>query len=518
MTRFPGWPARAAAGALGPLALALSAACGGAPRPDVVLIVCDTLRADAVLDRDGLYDTPGLDALARDGVVFERAFAHAPMTLPSHTAIFSSRPPLETGVWVNGEDVPADLPLLPEWLAEHGWQTRAVISLGTLNLGNKRVGLRRGFDDYDVDFLRMSTAEETAPRVTRAVEGLDPDRPAFLFAHYADPHEPYNSHGVEHRSAELTLAGAPLATLATSDMTLMVRSVELPGGASEFALRSHDPFRLRWFQVEEEGRVLPVAWDGGERLVATRSVRLTVDREPGAGAAQCTLKLWINDAPDPDECVARYRREAAASDRAIGRLLDELRASGRYDRSLIVFTSDHGESLGEHGHFGHAKGLTDPQIHVPLIVKLPRGDPRAARLAEAAGRLTPQVDLAPTILELVGVPPLPGARGTSLLRPHEAVLVTETHVPEAPEDQIALRDERFKLTYYPDGDRFVLHDLERDPGERTDVFAERGAERPEWPAHLRALAEAGRARRDGAGEVDAATADELRALGYAGRE
>ena len=124
--------------------LLVLAGCGGgegdAPRkrPSVVLIVVDTLRADAVLDPRGQCDTPNIDALARDGVAFERAFSHAPMTLPSHTALFSSRPPFETGVFNNWQPVREDLPLLAQWLEEYGYQTHAVISLGTLDPHNRR--------------------------------------------------------------------------------------------------------------------------------------------------------------------------------------------------------------------------------------------------------------------------------------------------------------------------------------------------------------------------------------------
>src|SRR5262245_55369853 len=91
-----------------------------AEQPNIVLILIDTLRADAVLDPQGAYDTPNIDRLGSEGLVFTRAFASAPMTLPSHTSLFSSRPPLETGVLNNQQVVPEDLPVLAQWLEEHG--------------------------------------------------------------------------------------------------------------------------------------------------------------------------------------------------------------------------------------------------------------------------------------------------------------------------------------------------------------------------------------------------------------
>lgn len=140
------------------LALAACGESGSVPSPassdgsknpsapvNVVIVVIDTLRADAVFDPAGKYDTPNLDRLASEGIAFERAFSAAPMTLPSHISLFSSRPVLETRVANNGQDVPADLPLLAEWLADHDYDTRAVLSLCTLDPLDEVQSPGRGF-------------------------------------------------------------------------------------------------------------------------------------------------------------------------------------------------------------------------------------------------------------------------------------------------------------------------------------------------------------------------------------
>lgn len=116
---------------------------------NVVLIVIDTLRADAVLDPAGRYDTPCIDRFAAEGIVFPRAFSAAPMTLPSHMSLFSSRPPLETGIYNNGASVREDLPLVAEWLAGHGYDTRAVLSIATLYPTHPTRTPGRGFATYD---------------------------------------------------------------------------------------------------------------------------------------------------------------------------------------------------------------------------------------------------------------------------------------------------------------------------------------------------------------------------------
>jgi hypothetical protein len=107
---------------------------------NVVLIVIDTLRADAI----ARVPTPHIDSLAEAGVAFGRAFAHAPMTLPSHATLFSGRLPSTTGVVNNGQDVPGGLPLLPQRLAAQGYSTFGVISIETLWPRTPESGLDRG--------------------------------------------------------------------------------------------------------------------------------------------------------------------------------------------------------------------------------------------------------------------------------------------------------------------------------------------------------------------------------------
>jgi choline-sulfatase len=112
------------------------------------------------------------------------------------------------------------------------------------------------------------------------------------------------------------------------------------------------------------------------------------------------------------EVAPLYDAEIAANDRSFGALLSALKERKLFEESLIVFVSDHGEALGEHHEFGHARSLYAEQLDVPLVVKLPsqtRGERRAG--------LAQHVDLLPTLLAAAGVPPAPGARGTDLFGP-----------------------------------------------------------------------------------------------------
>lgn len=500
---------------------------------NVILILIDTLRADAVLDPAGRYDTPNIDRLVSEGVAFPRAFSAAPMTLPSHVSLFSSRQPFETKVLNNGQDVPKSLPLLADWLKGHGYDSRAVISLGTLNPPSKGPGVSRGFESYDYDYWCMAQAESTHSRLLASLDKRDASDPLFLFAHYSDPHEPYNAHGTEHTEVEVRMDGEPLDRFPISDMAFWQKSVLLSEGRTvfEFSVPENEfgRFRIRLFQGSENGKPLDVDFMDYKLMSRVKNAVLAVDRGSRA-AATCDLRAWINDVPPTDDSRrSRYAQEVAYVDHYVGELLKDLEARGLYEDSLIVFTSDHGESLGEPRNpnggatFGHAEQLTDEQIHVPLVIRLPRNDPRRAELEAAAQHVVSQLDLTPTLLEIIGVDPLPGQRGVSLFEPHQSMHVAQTMRPEAKADQVALRDAHYKMIFFPGEDesrpdRFELYDLEQDPGEVKNVFQSQGDVRPEWPARLRKLYQQSGGEYEEGNSLDDREAQQssLDALGYGG--
>lgn len=495
--------------------LLLLTACSGNPsqgRPSVILVLVDTLRADRVGGEH--VETPGIDRIATEGVAFSQAFSHAPMTLPAHTSLFSSRAPFETGVFNNWQPVRTDLPLLAEWLDEAGYQTRAVVSLGTLNSRADLPALSRGFDDYDQDYWNIDVAPRALERMRATLDELDPDDPFFLFLHFSDPHDPYNSHLATSTEAEILLDGEPLDVVPTSHMTQVDRSLALEAGEHVFEVRSDDLFKLRSFLVgQHDPRVSEPVWEESGLRERTRSVRVRY-RVEETGDYQ--LRLWISDTVVRATLDERYEGEVRFVDEHIGLLVDELRARGLWDAALVVFTSDHGEALGEHGHVGHVQNLYEEQLHVPLIVKLPAGHSGEATLRAQADRLVPHMDVVPTILDVLTLPGLPGQRGSSLLAPREPLLYAETHVPEAKRTSFCIRDERFKLIFFPDEDRFELYDLVADPAETEDVLATLGDQRPDWPDRLRSFQSLAGRPEFSAQDVSDELREQLEALGYAG--
>ena len=168
---------------------------------NVLVVTVDTLRADR-LPAYGRKDlrTPALDGLAARAAVFERAYATTPLTLPSHTTIFSGTLPLRHGVRDNGGFVvPKELPLLAELFRDRGYQTGAFVGAFVLD---SRWGLDRGFDVYHDDFdtrkanlVSIGDIERPGGEVVDAAIAWlgrrDPARPFFLWVHLFDPHAPY---------------------------------------------------------------------------------------------------------------------------------------------------------------------------------------------------------------------------------------------------------------------------------------------------------------------------------------
>jgi arylsulfatase len=347
--------------AAGRLALALMlVACGTqAPPPrHLVLISVDTLRADhlgAYGNRFGL--TPAIDALAADSQRFSTAYAPAPITLPSVAALLTGRYPDEIAIRSNLAVVPSGIPTVATHLRGKGFKTGAVVSSLVLR---ERAGLASGFDRYDANLpdaeAQRGAPERTAGPTTDAAIAMlgellaDEVSRAFLWVHYQDPHGPYT----------------PPDALRDRQLD---RERQAPGGLRELEVSPG----WRGIGVLPQYQYLP-----------------------------------------PHREVAFYRAgysgEVTYLDREVGRLLDALADRGILERSVVVFTADHGESLGEDDYwFAHGEHLTDPSIHVPLLIRVP-GLGGATRDETAS-----LIDVLPTLAALFDFESEPDLRGVDLL-------------------------------------------------------------------------------------------------------
>ncbi len=188
--------------------------------------------------------------------------------------------------------------------------------------------------------------------------------------------------------------------------------------------------------------------------------------EPFAHAFRAAAAPRPEGLPQGDDLHELYDAEILYMDHHLGRLLDGLRARGLFDRALIVVTADHGELLGEHGRVGHGQSLTQPELHIPLLVKPPRGQGAPAR-SDAPVQLT---DVLSIVLGQVGVQAPAGVQGGLPPRTGHPIVAEVFPLPfQSPDGGWrALFDARWKFLWNSKGGH-RLFDLDRDPAEDHDL-------------------------------------------------
>jgi arylsulfatase A-like enzyme len=357
---------------------------GAASRPpNVVLIVADTLRRDALSCYAGGAGTPRLDALAARGVLFEQAVSAGADTPTSVASLMTGFYPSVHGVRLNYPDVsrrsalPASFVTLAEALSRRGYDTAAfaAFDFGAFGLGQ---GFRRA--EYMAD-----DGAKVAGAAADFLSSRSGDGPFLLFVHLFDAHHPY----------------APPERLMRYAGGFPPPSAEEVARLLDAGPPADEASTLRLFAARMTGRYRPA--DEDRLLAAFRSepfraaVRDAARRDPDAE--------WIRFVR------AAYQGEAAAIDDHLGGLFDRLESLGLMRDALVVFLSDHGELFGEGGLFQHSYNCAEDLIRVPLIVKLP-GDARAG--LRHAGQVR-SVDVFATVLEAAGASAA-GRQGESLLR------------------------------------------------------------------------------------------------------
>jgi arylsulfatase A-like enzyme/Tfp pilus assembly protein PilF len=356
------------------------------PRPNILIITVDTLRADRV----GCYGyagglTPNVDALAKEGIVFERGVAQVPLTWPSHAAIFTGTYPFHNGVQdFTGQPLSDRFRTLAESFKDHGYATGAVVSSFVLD---RSWGLARGFESYDDAFAGQEFLQKNLGLVERradesvnhAVSWLEahPNPPFFLWLHLYDPHSPYNP---------------------------------------------PEPFRTQYAKQLYEGEIA------------------YADSQLGR------LFAWLKQAPN-----------------------------GLYDNTLIVFLSDHGESLGEHGEKEHGFFVYDSTVRVPLVLKPPKS---AGLLVQRVPDAVETIQVGPTVLELAGVQDtiqkqFQAASLVPLLngKPHAPLgpAYSETFYPANSFGWSPLRSVQTAQYHFIEAPKQELYDHQADPSESNNL-------------------------------------------------
>jgi len=386
-----------------------------------ILLVVDTLRADHL----GCYGyhretSPNIDRLAEEGVLFENAYPSDVPTQPSFTSMFTGQRGIHTGIVSHSktENLSESVPYLTEILAQNGITTAAVSTLYMM-----RRWFARGFHYYmnPVAGVRGRLQQVDAEEINgMAIPWIKDhkDEDFFLFIHYWDPHSIY---------------------------------------------RPPEPYR-RLFYDGNETDPNNHSLDVLKSLPVWPFTKRQLDR----------IKEGITDI---EYVIAQYDGEIRYVDDQVGELLNLLEDLKIMDETLIVFTSDHGESLGEHHFYFDHQDVYEPTVHVPLIIKHPEKLPEGRRISDL---IQSTLSIAPTILHYfkIDVPKTMYGRDLVKVALGEEMGEGEIYVNQGLwTGKRAIRLGRWKLIKTLDKafwetPEIELYDLETDPGENHNLAEE----------------------------------------------
>jgi arylsulfatase A-like enzyme len=421
-----------------PLCLLVLVAAHAAPRPNIVFIYADDLRWDSlgVVQREQgaaarfpWLRTPRLDQLAAQGVRFRESFVATSLCSPGRANVMTSRYGHHTGIIGNSRPLPDSVPTFAQHLRAAGYTTGY---FGKWHMGSQRerphydrvasfVGQGRYLDcPLLVDGVETPTRgwidDVTTDYAARFITAQPADKPFFLWLGLKSPHGPRGGEGLPERARGLYAGEKSRPTPNTG-----TKAIYLGGG--------------------EAGRE--------------------------AGAAQ---------GEGQQEAHRDFHRHATAIDGCVGRVLDALEQTGRGGNTLVVFTSDNGYYLGEHG-LGDKRSAYDESLRVPLVMRLPGANAPRGKVVDA---MVLNLDYGPTILDYAGAAPLPDAQGRSL-RPvlsgpkpdhwRTAYFYEYFKEPQyAAPTVLALRTSTHKLVRYPGHPEWTeVFDLRADPYELRNL-------------------------------------------------
>ena len=444
----------------------LVAGCGesGPARPNIVVVVLDTVRRDAAeLSPTGVSPTPNLDRLGSESTVFTNAWATGPWTVPSHASMLTGLLPSSHGCTGYDTFLGSEQRTVAEYLSESGYETVAFFSNPWLT--DRMTGMLRGFTERYVeagdDTRIFNVVDQGGTASSRNISGWlaerKDQRPFLMFVNFLEPHLPY-SPPEEYRREHLP--------------DLPPRSIVTTEWGHEF----------------------------------------------NAG-------MYPTETVDWDRVVRLYLGDVATADAFLGKLVRELERHGLYDDTAIIVTSDHGENLGDHGYMDHQFGLFETLLAVPLVVKTAeqaqpdvRTDPVMLTdifptILELAGvKVTPDL---PHARSLLG-PPAHGDR--PLIAEYSGAGVPLIEIlhginPKLDVSQMVLasasvRVGHIRFTLSSDGSG-NLQDLARNPSDRTDLARHGRAISNAMVQLLPAIVQP-----SGKIEVDEEMRKSLRSLGY----
>ncbi len=358
---------------------------------NVILITINVLRADHVSCYGyGRKTTPAIDELAKNSFVFKNAFAQAGYTFPNMISILTSVYPDSHKVyWAFKDKLSANVKTLPELMRIFGYQTAwfAVLEEPHLALD---AGFGRGFDSKKVVDMQLNGKEKIPGWIEKNKE-----KPFFIAMNIRHTHVPYfplDKYRSTFKSGEKGPLIENFEELAGKVYAIIVKGIEdsdpeITGLFDQDLIKNNKvmfdgTFSREKFAMMEEQIILDQRYKHGRLLMKTYNESVNTSSKENL---DYFISLY-------DACILGIDQEIVQP------IVDVLKKEKLFDKTLIIVTGDHGEAHGEHGILGHGVQFFDQQIHVPLVVKLPKQSTK-----KEFDDMVQSIDIMPTILDITGV-------------------------------------------------------------------------------------------------------------------
>ena len=411
----------------------------GKARRNIVFILTDDQRYDALGLLNPFFETPALDSLARKGVLFEQAFVTCSLCSPSRASILSGQYAHVHGVLDNRTPLPPETPTFPQVLQKAGYRTGFI---GKWHMGGESDAPRPGFDRW-VSFRGQGVYNDP----TFNVDGEQVARQGYitdLITNYAEAflREPKKSPFflyISHKAVHAEFCPPERHNGSYAGRTY-------PRPASMANTEENYSGRPAWVRAQRD------SWHGVDGM--------------------------YNKETDFDAFVRSYAETLRGVDDSVARIVAVLQELGLLESTLIIFTSDNGFQFGEHGLIDK-RTMYEASMRVPLIVHCPELVQGGQRRRE----MILNIDFAPTILEAADVPVPDTIQGGSFYGLmdgsrkdwRDAWLYEyfwERSFPQTP-TVLGVRTDRHKfMQYHGIWDRYELYDLQRDPEEMHNLLAD----------------------------------------------
>jgi arylsulfatase A-like enzyme len=460
-------------------------------QPNIIFIFTDDHSFQTLSAYDNRYiETPNLDRIAKDGLLFANSFVSNSISAPSRATLLTGKHSHANGQRTNEDIFDGSQQTFPKLLQENGYQTALI---GKWHLQSDPTGfdywniLPGQGHYYNPDFIKMGDRTRHEGYVTNiitdfSIDWLDhqrePDKPFLLMVHHKAMHRnwmPDTTHLDEFKNVYYPLPETFFdeyegrRAAAESEMSIhshmdLVYDLKMADPENEIQTRIG-----QWYRQNqgEYGRMTPgqrARWDAHYLPIIKdfQAANLT-----GNELSEWKFQRYMQD----------YLACTRSLDENVGRLLDHLEQMGVLDNTLVVYTSDQGFYMGEHGWYDK-RFMYEESFRTPLIMLPPKGFQRRGRVEE----LVQNIDHAPTLLDIAGVKVPDDMHGRSLV-PLMGRDMTDNwrealyyHYYEFPGEHsvkrhFGIHDGRYKLIrFYFDVDEWEFYDLEKDPHEINNVY------------------------------------------------